>query len=105
MKILATEIYNYKGLEVKRIDSIKDSQFSNTSAFPLRDWFINGIKAHTYKLNNEVKLAFYDGDDRKILGDFNPDVSFHIEQNNEMRRLVKELTGKYVIGEVNELSF
>jgi len=110
MRTLATEIYNYKGLEVKRIDSIKDSQFSNTSAFAQREWFVNGIKAHTYKLNGEVRLAFYDGPaseggDRKILGSFTPDVSFHIEQSNEMRALVYGLTGKVVIGQVTELSF
>lgn len=107
MTILETEIYNYKGLEVKRIDSIQDSQFGTTSAYPVRDWFVNGIKAHTYKLNGEVKLAFYDvpaskGGDRIILNSFTPDVSFHIEQSNEMRALVYELTGKFVIGQVTE---
>lgn len=110
MKTLATEIYNYKGLEVKRIDSIKDSEFGTTSAYATREWFVNGIKAHTYRLNGEVKLAFYDvpaskGGSRKILGSFTPDVSFHIEQSNEMRNLVYELTGKFVIGQVTETEY
>ena len=110
MKNLATEIYNYKGLQVKRIDSIKNSQFGTRSAYADRDWYVNGIKGHTYKLNGEVKLAFYDvpaskGGNRKILGSFNPEVSFHIEQSNEMRALVYELTGKVVIGQVTETDF
>ena len=110
MKTLATEIYNYKGLEVKRIDSIKDSQFSTTSAYADREWFVNGMKAHTYRLNGEVKLAFYDvpaseNGARKILGSFTPDVSFYIGQSKEIRNLVHELTGKFIIGEVTELSF
>jgi hypothetical protein len=104
---LATEIYNYKGLEVKRIDSIKESQFSTTSAYPAREWFIDGIKAHTYEVEGEVKLAFYDvpahkGGIRKVLASFTPDVPFYIENTEKIRDLVYELTGKFVISEVVE---
>jgi hypothetical protein len=107
MKTLATEIYNYKGLKVKRIDSIKFSESATTSAYPVREWFVNGIKAHTYKVEGEVRLAFYDvpaseGGVRKVLGSFNPGVSFHIENNAEMRALVYDLTGKVVINRVVE---
>lgn len=107
LKTLATKIYNYKGLEVKRVDTIEQAMCWSLGAYPLRTWFVNGHKAHTYEIDGKVYLAFYDvpaskGGVRKVLGSFLPDVPFHYENNEESRNMVYEMTGKFVECEIVE---
>jgi|SRR5690606_7698123 len=107
LKTLTTETYNYKGLEVKRIDTIEQAMSWSLGAYLKRTWFVNGHEAHTFRINGEVKLAFYEveaskGGVRKILGSFQPNVSFYFENTTEAREMVYKLTGKFVESEVIE---
>jgi hypothetical protein len=109
LKTLATESFNYKGVEVKRVDTIEEG-FSTLTCYPTRSWSINGKKAFTVKINGETKLASYleeeasKGGSRTVLKDFNPECGFYIQMTEELKQTIIEL-GRYVEQEVTETDF
>lgn len=109
LKTLATESFNYKGVEVKRVDTIEEG-FSTLTCYPTRSWSINGKKAFTVKINGETKLASYleeeasKGGSRTILKDFNPEGGFYIQMTEELKQTIIDL-GRYVEQQVVETEF
>lgn len=91
LKTLATETYNYKGLEVKRVDTIEQSQNWTLGAFPKRTWFINGNPAHTKEIKGVVLLAYYNEGTPVALSEFNPECGFYIELTSEIENEINSL--------------
>lgn len=109
LKTLATESFDYKGVEVKRVDTIEEG-FSTLTCYPTRTWTINGKRAFTVKINGAIKLASYleeeasKGGSRTVLNDFNPECGFYIQMTEELKQAIIEL-GRYVEQEVVETDF
>ena len=109
LKTLTSESFNYKGVEVKRVDSIQEG-FSTLTCYPTRSWSINGKKAFTIKINGKTKLASYleeeasKGGSITILKEFNPECGFYIQMNEDLKQTIIEL-GRYVEQEVTETDF
>jgi hypothetical protein len=108
--IIEQKIAQYNGLSIKRIDSIVDSQFSTTNAFAKREWFVNEKPAHTFKIEGNTYLCFYDveaskGGVRQVLKNFIPDVDFHIQHTKELSKIISDKTGKFVLTQHNEDNF
>lgn len=109
IKLLSEEIFNYKGVEVKRVDTIEEALTWNRGAFAERVWTVNGKKAHTYKLNGVVYLAYYEveaskGGTRIILRDFNPSCGFHISYDDSVMSEINKL-GLFVEFNVEDTEF
>jgi len=109
LKTLATEIFNYKGVEVKRLDTIEEG-FSTLTCYPARTWTINGKPAFTVKFEGQTKLASYlekeasKGGIKTVLKDFNPECGFYIKMTEELKQSFIEL-GRYVEQEITETEF
>lgn len=109
LKTLTTERFNYKGFEVKRVDTIQEGS-STLSCYPTRTWSINEKKAFTVKINGETKLASYlegdasKGGSRTILKDFNPHCGFYIQMNEELKDTIEKL-GRHIEQYVTETDF
>ena len=98
------ETFEYKTVTVSYKDSAARSQLSNNAGTAEREWFVNGVKAHLYKLKGELKLAVYlkeeasKGGQRTILAGFKlPVPAFLTEKEKDV------LINK--IGLVNERDF
>ncbi len=108
--IIDQKSYDYNGLTIKRIDSIFDSNYSTTEAYAKREWLVNEKTAHTFKIEDEVYLCFYEipaskGGIRQVLKNFIPDVDFHIQHTNELVQLIYDKTGKFVLHQHIEDNF
>lgn len=109
LKILAIENYQYKGVDIQRIDSIEEG-FSTLSAFPKRKWFVNGKLGFTLDYNGEIKLGVYLGEEaskggeRTILVDFTPNCDFHLIDKDIVESAMNEL-GKYIEHEIVESEY
>lgn len=109
LKTLSTETFNYKNVEVVRIDTIEAGS-STLTCYPRRSWTINGKSAFTVKIEGQVKLASYlekeasKGGTKTVLKDFNPSCGFHIEMNETIQKAIDEL-GLFFEHEVIETKF
>jgi hypothetical protein len=109
LKTLATETFNYKGVEVKRVDTIEEG-FSTLTCSPIRTWTVNGKPAFTVKVEGQVKLASYlekeasKGGIKTVLKDFTPECGFYIQMTEELKQIIIGM-GKYVEQQVIETEF
>lgn len=109
LKTLATEIFNYKNVEVKRIDTIEEG-FSTLSCYPTRTWTVDGKPAFTVKVEGQVKLASYlekeasKGGTKTVLKDFTPECGFYIQMTEELKQTIIGM-GKYVESQITETEF
>ena len=109
LKTLATQIYNYKNVVVKRIDTIEEG-FSTLSCYPTRTWTVNGKPAFTVKIEDQVKLASYlekeasKGGIPTVVLDFIPECGFYIEMTEQLKQTITGM-GKYVESQITETDF